>query len=99
MKEVRIADQNSTIKWSVIFLPLNQLRVDNCICCPYTSPYVTPIIKRCIQYDPKVNRAMYHVFGRKLLVRSTDAASTWSNQSFMYAIMLDGDLCIVERVN
>ncbi len=76
----------------VTFLPLNQLRVDDHIRYPDSSD-VTPIIKRCIRYDPKVHRAMHHVFGRKLLARSTDVASTWSTQSSMDAITLDGDLC------
>jgi structural maintenance of chromosome 3 (chondroitin sulfate proteoglycan 6) len=36
---------------------------------------------------------MEHVFGRKLLARSVDVASTWSARSNMDAITLDGDLC------
>ena len=78
--------------WRVTFLPLNQLKIDDRIRYPESSD-VTPIIKRCIRYDPKVHCAMHHVFGRKLLARSADVASIWSTQSSMDAITLDGDLC------
>ena len=36
---------------------------------------------------------LQHVFGKKLLARSVDVASTWSAQCDMDAITLEGDLC------
>merc|ERR1712238_365093 len=75
----------------VTFLPLNQLRVQN-LNYPNSSD-VTPLLSRCLQYDKKVDRAMKHVFGRKLLARNVDVASTWSSQCAMDAITLEGDLC------
>lgn len=75
----------------VTFLPLNQLRIEN-VKYPDSSD-VSPMLLRCINYDQRVHRAMHHVFGRKLLARSVDVASTWSTQSNMDGITLDGDLC------
>eukprot|EP00978_Attheya_sp_CCMP212_P042511 scaffold260271_cov49-Attheya_sp.AAC.1 len=75
----------------VTFLPLNQLNVSN-VNYP-DSPDVTPMLSQCIRYDPKVEKAMQHVFGKKLLARSVDVASTWSSRSGMDAITMEGDLC------
>ncbi len=75
----------------VTFLPLNRLRVDSE---EYPdSPDVQPLLRQCIQYDAKVDKAMKQVFGKKLLARSVEAASVWSAKSKMDAITLDGDLC------
>ena len=75
----------------VTFLPLNRLRLDD-VQYP-DSPDVHPLLKQCIKYDAKVERAMKHVFEKKLLARSVEAASAWSAKSKMDAITLDGDLC------
>lgn len=75
----------------VTFLPLNQLSVD--VVQYPESTDVAPVIDQCLTFDPVVRRAMEHVFGRKLLARSVDVASTWSTRSHMDAITLDGDLC------
>ncbi|KAL3823137.1 hypothetical protein ACHAXA_010393 [Cyclostephanos tholiformis] len=75
----------------VTFLPLNQLNVET-VRYP-ESMDVAPLLEQCITFDPAVRRAMEHVFGRKLLARSVDVASTWSARSNMDAITLDGDLC------
>jgi len=75
----------------VTFLPLNQLHVDKARY-PDSSD-VTPLLSQCIQYDPRVERAMQHVFGKKLLARNVDVASTWSARCGMDAITLEGDLC------
>lgn len=75
----------------VTFLPLNQLKIDT-IRYPQSTD-VAPLLEQCITFDSTVRRAMEHVFGRKLLARSVDVASTWSTQSNMDAITLDGDLC------
>lgn len=75
----------------VTFLPLNRLRIENV---EYPdSPDVQPLLKQCIKYDAKVDRAMKHVFEKKLLARSVEAASAWSAKCKMDAITLDGDLC------
>ena len=75
----------------VTFLPLNRLRIDR-VQYP-ESPDVKPLLQTCIQYDAKIERAMQHVFGKKLLCRNIDAASTWSVNCNMDAITLEGDLC------
>ena len=75
----------------VTFLPLNRLRQDP-VQYPDSSD-VTPLISHCIKYQPVVENAMKHVFGRKLLARSVEAASKWSTRSGIDAITLDGDLC------
>lgn len=78
----------------VTFLPLNQLRDEGPGGIKYPeSSDVTPILRRCLRYDSKVHKAMQHVFGKKLLARSVDVASTWSAQCDMDAITLEGDLC------
>lgn len=75
----------------VTFLPLNRLRVDRA---DYPeSPDVRALLEHCLKYDSKVDRAMKHVFGKKLLARNVDVASTWSARCKMDAITLDGDLC------
>ena len=77
----------------VTFLPLNRLR-DEAGGIKYPeSADVTPILKRCMRYDQRVHKAMQHVFGKKLLARGVDVASTWSAQCDMDAITLEGDLC------
>eukprot|EP00591_Stephanopyxis_turris_P001553 CAMPEP_0195512374 /NCGR_PEP_ID=MMETSP0794_2-20130614/4351_1 /TAXON_ID=515487 /ORGANISM="Stephanopyxis turris, Strain CCMP 815" /LENGTH=1145 /DNA_ID=CAMNT_0040640147 /DNA_START=40 /DNA_END=3477 /DNA_ORIENTATION=+ len=74
----------------VTFLPLNQLSVDRT---NYPeSNDVVPIINRCISFHPVVSKAMQHVFGKKLLAKTVDAASTFSASHSMDAITLDGDL-------
>lgn len=75
----------------VTFLPLNQLRVEN-VSYPESSD-VTPLLRQCLRYDQKVHKAMHQVFGKKLLARNTDVAMTWSTQSKMDAVTLEGDLC------
>ena len=75
----------------VTFLPLNRLRID-----PVQYPEsndIRPLLDLCIQFDPKVERAMQHVFNKKLIARSPEVASEWSAKLSMDAITLDGDLC------
>merc|ERR1719362_683921 len=51
----------------VTFLPLNQLQVEDIV---YPdSPDIAPLLSSCINFDSKVERAMKHVFGKKLLAR------------------------------
>jgi structural maintenance of chromosome 3 (chondroitin sulfate proteoglycan 6) len=54
---------------------------------------VLPLLSRCIRYDPSVEKAMNHIFAKKLLAKSVDAASSYSISHNMDAITLDGDLC------
>ena len=75
----------------VTFLPLNQLVVDP-VHYP-TSSDVRPLLEYCLDYDRKVERAIQHVFGKKLLARTSEAAAQWSATAKMDAITLDGDLC------
>jgi structural maintenance of chromosome 3 (chondroitin sulfate proteoglycan 6) len=75
----------------VTFLPLNRLQIDR-VDYP-SSPDVRPMITSCIKYDAKLDRAMRHVFGKKLLARNVDVAASWSSRCNMDAITLDGDAC------
>eukprot|EP00559_Dactyliosolen_fragilissimus_P001253 CAMPEP_0184864430 /NCGR_PEP_ID=MMETSP0580-20130426/14928_1 /TAXON_ID=1118495 /ORGANISM="Dactyliosolen fragilissimus" /LENGTH=1284 /DNA_ID=CAMNT_0027363219 /DNA_START=16 /DNA_END=3870 /DNA_ORIENTATION=- len=75
----------------VTFLPLNRLLVEE-VNYP-NSPDIAPILTKCLKYRPEVEVAMKHVFGKKLLARNAEVASTWSARSHMDAITLEGDLC------
>lgn len=75
----------------VTFLPLNQLRVDS-VKHPESND-VRPMLDLCIKYDKQVERAMQHVFSKKLIARSQELASEWSTKLSVDAITLDGDLC------
>ncbi|KAG7367302.1 chromosome segregation protein SMC [Nitzschia inconspicua] len=75
----------------ITFLPLNQLRVDRNTRYP-TSDVVTPLLQTCIDFDPKVATAMYHVFDRKLLAKTAEDATEWSEKVRMDCITLEGDL-------
>ena len=74
----------------VTFLPLNRLRFDR-VDYPDTQD-CKPLLSTCVQYDAKVDRAMKHVFNKKLLARNLDVASNWSKKCQMDAITRDGDL-------
>jgi len=75
----------------VTFMPMNQLRVDNNMRYPQSND-VTPLLHTCIEYDPKVKRAMQQNFDRKLLARSPEIATEWSSKVKMDCITLDGDM-------
>ncbi len=75
----------------VTFLPLNQLNVPN-INYPESAD-IAPLLKECLTFDPRLERAMQHVFGKKLLASSAEIASTWSTRCHMDVVTLDGDLC------
>lgn len=75
----------------VTFMPLSQLRVDSNLRYPQSND-VTPLLYTCIEYDPKVKRAMQQAFDRKMLARSPEIASEWSNKVKMDCVTLDGDM-------
>jgi structural maintenance of chromosome 3 (chondroitin sulfate proteoglycan 6) len=75
----------------VTFLPLNQLHVPS-VTYP-ESRDIIPLLSTCIRYDSRLQKAMEHVFGKKLLANSVEVASTWSARCGMDAVTLDGDLC------
>ncbi|GAX16037.1 structural maintenance of chromosome 3 [Fistulifera solaris] len=77
----------------VTFLPLNRLRVDDLVKVPDGNSDIRSMLDLCIQYDATVKVAMQHVFGKKLLARTTDVAAEWSKKLQADAITLDGDLC------
>jgi structural maintenance of chromosome 3 (chondroitin sulfate proteoglycan 6) len=75
----------------VTFLPLNQLHIP-----PTNYPDsrdVVSLLATCIRFDSRLQRAMDHVFGKKLLANSVEVATTWSIRCNMDAVTLDGDLC------
>mmetsp|Transcript_23887 Transcript_23887/g.34260 ORF Transcript_23887/g.34260 Transcript_23887/m.34260 type:complete len:1231 (-) Transcript_23887:592-4284(-) len=75
----------------VTFLPLNRLKIES-VSYPESAEVVS-LLSRCIRYEPAVEKAMKHIFAKKLLAKSVDAASTFSLSHNMDAITLDGDLC------
>lgn len=76
----------------VTFMPLNRLRGGQNTRYPQSND-VTPLLDMCINFDPRVSRAMEHVFDKKLLAKSAEVASEWSSKVHMDCITLDGDLC------
>ena len=75
----------------VTFLPLNQLRID-----PVQYPDsndVRPMLDLCLDYDPKVAKAMQHIFSKKMIARTQELATEWSSKLKMDVVTLDGDLC------
>ena len=76
----------------VTFLPLAQLRVEPANL-PTNSADVRPLMDHCLDYDRKVELALRHVFGKKLLCRTLDLATEWSTKLGVDGITLDGDLC------
>ncbi|KAL3919423.1 MAG: hypothetical protein SGILL_003759, partial [Bacillariaceae sp.] len=75
----------------VTFLPLNKLRVNRNTRYPQSNA-VAPILQTCIDYDPKVETAMLHVFDRKLLARTTEDANEWAEKARMDAVTMEGDV-------
>ena len=75
----------------VTFLLLNQLNMPH-VRYP-DSPDIYPLMKACLKYDPRLKKAIQHVFGKKLLANSAEVASTWSTRCKMDAVTLEGDLC------
>lgn len=75
----------------VTFLPLNRLVIEK-VNYPESND-VRPMLDMCINYDKKVERAMQHVFGKKLLAGNTEVATAWSTKVSMDVITMDGDLC------
>mmetsp|Transcript_8247 Transcript_8247/g.12427 ORF Transcript_8247/g.12427 Transcript_8247/m.12427 type:complete len:390 (+) Transcript_8247:49-1218(+) len=95
----------------VTFLPLDQLNSNStnknniAVNCPDTkdSQNVVPLLEKCIKYNPKLEKAMRHVFGNKLFAESTKAATSsewstryWSTKYHMDVVTIDGDLCHYE---
>lgn len=76
----------------VTFLPLEQLRVERSDL-PTNNADVKPLLEHCLEYDPRVERALRLVFGKKLLCRSLEVATDWSTKLGVDGITLDGDLC------
>ncbi|MGH7954938.1 MAG: hypothetical protein ACREOZ_03165, partial [Gloeomargaritales cyanobacterium] len=76
----------------VTFLPLNQMNVER-VNFPQSSD-VVPMLSTCIRYDQRVEKAMQHLFGKKLIAKSVDAVSTFSSGYGMDAITLEGDCAV-----
>lgn len=77
----------------VTFLPMSQLRIDANSQLPTNNADVRPLLEHCLEFDPTVERALRHVFGKKLLCRNLDLATEWSSRLGVDGITLDGDLC------
>jgi structural maintenance of chromosome 3 (chondroitin sulfate proteoglycan 6) len=75
----------------VTFLPLNRVGLHTGQTQYPQSPDVTPLLDVCLDCDPKVARAMQHVFDKKLLARTPEVASEWSSKVHMDCITLEGD--------
>ena len=71
---------------------MNQLRVED----PHALRYpdtteAVPLIKK-IKFQPKVDRAVHHVFDRILLCKNSEVAKQFAKQTQMDCVLLDGDL-------
>ena len=75
----------------VTFLPLNRLNAT-----PTQAPQgqneVHALLQTCVEFDPRVAKAMYHVFEKKLVAKNDRIASDWSAKSKMDCITLEGDI-------
>lgn len=72
------------------FLPLNRIRAQHVV---YPdSNDVKPLMEVAIEYEPALEAAMKHVFGRKLLARDLDTASHFSKEFQVDAITKEGDV-------
>ena len=72
------------------FIPLNTVRVPE-IKYPDSND-VRPLIDVAIDYDPDIESAIKHVFGKKLLARDLETASHFSNEFQLDATTIEGDL-------
>jgi structural maintenance of chromosome 3 (chondroitin sulfate proteoglycan 6) len=84
----------------VTFLPLAQLRIpqpktpeDPLYRLPKEHADVRPFLETCLKYDVRVEKALQHVFGKKVLCKDLDTATEWSSKLGVDGITLDGDVC------
>jgi len=71
------------------FMPLSQLAMQH-LEYPSSSD-VRPLMKVALRYDPKVERAMAQVFGKKLIARDFDTARQFAQEANMDALTMEGD--------
>ena len=72
------------------FIPLNAVKVPD-VQYPDSND-VRPLIDVAIDYDPDVEKAIKHVFGKKLLARDLETAAHFSNEFQLDATTIEGDL-------
>ena len=71
------------------FLPLSRLRSPN-VTYPESAD-VRPLMEAALDYDQRIEPAIKHVFGQKLLARDLDVAAHFSKEFRLDAITKDGD--------
>ena len=72
------------------FLPLNRIRQQP-VAYPDSND-VKPLIEVAIEYEPALEAAIKHVFGRKLLARDLETAAHFSKEFQLDAITKEGDV-------
>lgn len=76
----------------VIFLPLDQLN-NNSITTQYPdTPDNVPLMEKCLKYNPKLENAILHVFGKKLFAESISDAHDCAMRYKMDVVTLEGNL-------
>ncbi|XP_015607337.1 structural maintenance of chromosomes protein 3 [Cephus cinctus] len=79
---------NQRLPGEVTFMPLNRLHV-KAIDYPQTGDAI-PMISR-LNYDPKYDRALRYIFGKTLICRNLEAATSLARTSGLDCVTLEGD--------
>ncbi|KAG5329047.1 SMC3 protein, partial [Acromyrmex heyeri] len=79
---------NQRLPGEVTFMPLNRLHVKD-IDYPQTSDAIPMISK--LNYDPKFDKALRYIFGKTLICRNLEAATTLARDSGLDCVTLEGD--------
>ncbi|XP_070151375.1 structural maintenance of chromosomes protein 3 [Polyergus mexicanus] len=79
---------NQRLPGEVTFMPLNRLHVKE-IDYPQTSDAIPMISK--LNYDPKFDKALRYIFGKTLICRNLEAATTLARDSGLDCVTLEGD--------
>ncbi|XP_012256886.1 structural maintenance of chromosomes protein 3 [Athalia rosae] len=79
---------NQKLPGEVTFMPLNRLHVKT-IEYPQTSDAIPMISK--LNYDPKYDRALRYIFGKTLICRNLEAATSLARTSGLDCVTLEGD--------
>ncbi|XP_015518087.1 structural maintenance of chromosomes protein 3 [Neodiprion pinetum] len=79
---------NQQLPGEVTFMPLNRLHV-KVIDYPQTSDAIPMISK--LNYDPKYDRALRYIFGKTLICRNLEAATSLARTSGLDCVTLEGD--------
>ncbi|XP_025423597.1 structural maintenance of chromosomes protein 3-like [Sipha flava] len=79
---------NQNLPGEVTFMPLNRLTVRD-IRYPQSRDAIPMVSK--LKYEPHLDKAMRFIFGKTLICRNLEIATTISKQSMLDCITIDGD--------